>query len=109
MSDVQRILHSAYSFIRGVESNKAAGALTLDHLLQEQIQRLKQAETRVIVDAAGQETGSRPSLWDRLDALEKDVDNVVDAIEQAGDDEDRLSVLGVQDVADDSSDTGATG
>jgi hypothetical protein len=98
MSDVQKILHSAYSFIRGVESNKAASSITLDHLLQEQIDRLQKDSSRDITDSQGQKVDARPSMWDRLDALEKDVDNVVDAVDAAGDDEDRLNDLGLQET-----------
>lgn len=98
MKDIQRVLHSAYAFIRGVEANKSTSSLTLDHLLSEQIQRLKQGETTVILDSAGQDTGSRPSRWDAIDAMVKEVDQVVDATIQAGDDEDRLTSLGLQEA-----------
>ena len=81
---------------RANEANKAIGALTLDHLIEEQIQRLKQGEKRTILDAAGQDTGSRPSRWDQIDAMVKEMDQAIDAIEKAGDDEDRLASIGIQ-------------
>jgi hypothetical protein len=96
MSSIPQILHSAYSFIRGVESNKAAGSLTLDHLLQDQIDRLKQGSVRTIVDSRGNTVDQRISLWDRLDALQQDVEKAVDAVKQAGDDADRLAALGLR-------------
>lgn len=98
MSDIRKVLHSAYAFIRGAETNKATSSLTIDHLIEEQIQRLKQGETRAILDSTGQDTGSRPSRWDVIDALVKNVDQVVDAIENAGDDQDRASSVGLQET-----------
>lgn len=94
--DVRRVLHSAYSFVRSVESNKAISALTLDHMIQAQINRLKKGTTTDILDAAGESLGDRPSRWDQLDALEQEVQSVVNAIEQAGSDPAKLSALGLE-------------
>jgi hypothetical protein len=103
-NSIRQILHSAYSFIRSVESNKAIASLTLDHLIQEQIDSLKKGETRSIVDGKGESVGNRVSRWDRLDALEKDIENAVKAIKDAGGDVDKLKAIGIyeadQDIPD---------
>lgn len=95
MSDLREIIHSAYSYIRSTEVNKAASALTLDHLIQEQIKALKKGETATVTDDTGEAGGGNLSRWDRLDALERSIDQVVQALTDAGDDQDKLSALGV--------------
>jgi len=95
--DTRRILHSAYSFIRSIESNKAAAAVTLDHMIGEQITSLKKQETRDILDGKGESIGKRISKWDALDALEKEITDLVKSIKDAGDDQAKLSALGLND------------
>lgn len=85
MGDLRRSLHSAYSFVRGVEQNRATASLTLNHLLQAQIQRIK----------GGENAGRRPSKLQELEKLEQDMEKVVKAVQDAGDDPDKLEALGV--------------
>lgn len=99
MSDLRKVIHSAYTFIRSQEVNKATASLTLDHLIQEQITRLKKGETRAILDSKGESMGSRVSYLDSLDALEKELKDAVKAIKDAGTDADKLAELGL-DVTD---------
>lgn len=96
--DLREVLHSGYSFVRGVEANKAAASITLDHLIQSQIDDLKSGETTAIIDAQGKTVGGRPSKFDQLDSLKKDIDAVVQAVKDAGSDSDKLASLGVTDL-----------
>jgi len=101
---LRKVLHSAYTFVRSVEVNKASSALTLDHLIQEQIDTVKQSSTRDILDAAGKDIGKRTSKLDDLDTLQKDIEAVVKAVKKAGKDAGKLRELGifeVEPVADD--------
>lgn len=95
MSDLQRVLQSAYSFVRGVEVNKATSSLTLDHMIQEQIKKLKKGESRVLLDAGGDSVGNRVSYLDTLDSLETELSNVVKAVRDAGSDPAKLQALGI--------------
>lgn len=95
MSDLRRVLHSAYSLIRSVEVNKASASLTLDHMIQEQVARLKKGEERALLDAKGSSVGSRISFIDSLDALEKEIADVVKAVKDAGTDPAKLQQLGI--------------
>ena len=94
-ADLHRILHSAYTFVRSYETNQSIAGLTLDHLLREQIQSLKKGEKRVMSDAEGSGIDSRPSRWDQIDYIETMLNKVVETIEKAGDDRDRLLSLGI--------------
>jgi DNA-binding transcriptional regulator YhcF (GntR family) len=96
MSDLRKILHSAYTFIRSQEINKATASLTLDHLIQEQITRLKKGETRAVLDAKGESMGNRISYLDTLDSLEKELSDVIKAVQNAGNDQDKLAELGLE-------------
>lgn len=98
MSDLRRVLHSAYTFIRSVEVNKATASLTLDHLIQEQITRLKKGETTAILDSKGDSLGNRISYLDELDALEKELKDSVKAVKDAGTDADKLAALGIENI-----------
>lgn len=95
MNDLRTTIHSAYSFIRSVESNKAAASLTLDHLIQDHIKRLKKGETTSVIDSRGESVGARTSRWDQLDALEQELNKVVEAMKSAGDDPEKLQALGL--------------
>jgi len=92
---VRKVLHSAYTFVRSVESNKAASALTLDHLIQEQIDAYQQSGKTAILDAAGNNIGNRLSKLDQLDTLSQQIDAVVKSISDAGKDPQKLNELGV--------------
>lgn len=93
--DIRTKLHSAFAFVRGVEVNKATAALTLDHIIQEQINTLKKGELRAVRDGQGTAIDQRPSRWDQLDALGKDIASVVQTISDANDDPDILKHLGI--------------
>lgn len=94
MSDLRSILHSAYAFIRSVEVNKAVASLTLDHLIQEQLNRY-QSKERNVLDAKGASMGNRISYLDALDGLEKDINSVVDALNDKGTDQAKLADMGL--------------
>lgn len=101
---LRKVLHSAYTFVRSVEVNKASAALTLDHLIQEQIDTIKQSSTRAILDAQGKSVGNRTAKLDDLDTLQQEVDAVVKAVKAAGKDAAKLRALGifeVEPIADD--------
>ncbi len=95
MSDLRRVLHSAYTFVRSQEINKATASLTLDHMIQEQINTLKKGQTRAFLDAKGDDDGSRVSYLDSLDTLEKELADVVKAVKDAGSDTEKLAALGI--------------
>ncbi len=99
MSDLRAVIHSAYSYIRSTEVNRSASALTLDHMIQEQISSLKKRENSVVTDPDGESGGQLLSRWDRLDALEKELDQAVQALVDAGDDPEKLQALGVFEAA----------
>jgi hypothetical protein len=72
-----RILHSAYSFVRSREMNKAVASLTLDHLIQEHIESIQGGDTRAMVDSKGQRNNLRPTKLQELDKLENDITDFV--------------------------------
>lgn len=89
------VLHSAYAAVRGSEKSRALSTVTLDHLLQEQIDLIKGGETNVLLGASGSMIGSRLSKLDRLDNIEKQVNDVVAAVEAAGNDPAKLEAIGL--------------
>lgn len=93
--DLRRTLHSAVVFVRSYEANRAVGAVTLGHLVAEQIKLLRPKSRRSIVDAIGASVGNRLSRWDRLDKLLIATKGAVAAVREAGDDADKLTQLGV--------------
>lgn len=95
MSDLRKTLSSAYTFIRSVELNKATSSLTLDHIIQDQIKRLKKTTSRSILDAKGDSVGNRISYLDSLDALEKDLEDSIKAVQDAGSDPEKLKAIGI--------------
>lgn len=84
-SGVEELLQNAYSFVRGVESNRAIATLTLDHLIQEHIDSIEGGEGRNLLDAAGNASGKRLSKLERLDQVERDVTTAIDAIKNRTD------------------------
>lgn len=103
IDDLRITLHSAYTLVRSVESNRSIAAITLDHLIQESIDSIKKGEKRDIIDAKGESVGNRISKIDALEQLEESLNKVVEAVEQAGDDEEKLSALGIYEVAQEES------
>lgn len=91
--DVRTALHSAYTFVRSVEINKAYAVLTLDHMLSEQIAKLKSSSTST------ENSASLPkdhiSRYDQLEDLKKQLDDAVRAVKEAGDDPDKLKAIGI--------------
>jgi hypothetical protein len=79
-----------------VESNKSIAAITLDALIQQHINDLKSGATTAILDAQGQNLGTRASQYDQLTALQNDIDTVVQAVQNAGNDPSTLSDEGIQ-------------
>lgn len=97
-SNFRKSIHSAYSFVRGVEANKAAGSLTLDHLLSEKIRSLKPKSERSLLDASGKDMGMRPSKYDQIEAMEKELSDAIAKVKAAGNDEAKLRNLGIFEV-----------
>lgn len=63
---VQEMLHEAYSTVRGSEMSKSISNVTLDHLLQEQIDSIRGV-------------GQTSSKLSRLRTIEQNIDAVVQA------------------------------
>ncbi len=93
----RNILHSAFTFVRSHEANKATASITLDHVLAQQVQMLKKGETRSIVDAAGNNAGNRPSRYDRLQTLKDDLTKVIKDLQSAKTQEE-LQGMGIYEV-----------
>jgi hypothetical protein len=96
MKNLRQIVHSAYTFIRSIEANKAASGITLDHLIFERIQSIKKDENRFILDSKGEAIGTRPSRLDQLDELEESLNSVISAVQNAGNDPAKLEDLGLE-------------
>jgi hypothetical protein len=96
-SNFRQILHSGYTLIRSIESNKAISSLTMDHLIQGHIDALKPDATRAssLVDDSGQSLGNRTSRWDQIDEVEKLFTKAVEALQAAGDNVEKLEQLGI--------------
>ena len=97
-TDLHSVLHSAYTFVRSMETNSSIAALTLDHLLQDHINALKKGSTTVMSDATGTGIGSRKSRWDQLDELQSQFNSVISSLQNAGNDPEKLQALGVYEV-----------
>lgn len=98
--NLRRTLHSAYSYIRSVESNRATAALTLDHLIQQQIDLIDASSERniVIKDSQGTTTMKKVSKLDSLEKLKSDLETVIQMVKDAGDDTEKLTQLGIYEV-----------
>lgn len=106
--DLRRTIHSAYTFIRSMETNKAIASLTMDHMVQGQIARLKKGSKRTYLDGAGNEVASvtsegnddgvigRSSRYDQLVELQASVESAVQQIIDAGNDVEKLENLGIR-------------
>jgi hypothetical protein len=99
-ASLRLILHSAYSYVRSTEMNSIQGMLTLDHLIDYQIQMLKPDSGRNIYDAKGYMVQQRISRWDRLQQLVDDMDDVVNAVARAGTDPVKLREIGIYEAGD---------
>lgn len=99
--NIEEMLHSAYAAIRGMEQNRSMAPITLDHLLKEHIDAIRGGTNRSIVLAS---TGTRdkksmkvPKLA-ALDAIQRSIDQVVNAVSAAGSDKAKLRDLGLDDA-----------
>lgn len=99
--NLRQTLHSAFAYVRSYEANQATAAITIDQLLDEQIQFLKPDAERTIVDAAGNSMGTRYSRYDRLQDLKNGLDAVVKAVSEAKQDEAVLQSLGIYEAGSD--------
>lgn len=100
----RQILHSGYSFVRSIESNKAISALTMDHLIQGHIDSLKQDSSRSsqLVDDSGKSLGNRISRWDQVDEIEKLFTKAVQTLKDAGSSSEKLANLGIEESVEES-------
>ena len=93
--DIRGTLHSAYSFIRSIEMNKAVTTVTLDNLLQEHLDNLK-GKARAVVDQTGKNTyAERSSRYDQITAIQTRMEAAVEAIKAAKDSPEELQALGI--------------
>lgn len=76
---IQELLHSAYTAVRASETTKSIAALTLDHLLEEQIASIRGGTPLNLLDSAGRPVGVRVSKLAMLTSIELDIDAVVGA------------------------------
>jgi hypothetical protein len=81
--DIRNILHSAFSFVRSIEANRATAAITLDHVLAAQIQFLKKDEKRTMTDATGSSLGDRISKYDQIRLLEDEFAKTMKSLDEA--------------------------
>lgn len=79
-AQLREVLHSAFAYVRATEQNRSTSAITLDHLLQEQVTSIEQDKLPA------------------LDSLEKKLKTAVEAIEDAGTDIEKLKQLGIYEV-----------
>ncbi len=87
MRDARKVLHSAYVTLRSAEMSKAMSSMTLDHFIEEQINRLKGKGTDIQNDSflpltlrSKVKVDVKPSRWDMLESLDSSVKDVVEAI-----------------------------
>jgi hypothetical protein len=94
-SSIQELLQASYSFVRGVEANRATAALTLDHLIQQQIDAIQGGASRALLGASGNTIDVRMSKLSMLDTISQGIDRVVQAVSDAGSDPTKLEALGL--------------
>lgn len=94
-NNVRQILHDTYSFIRSQEANQATASITLDHLIENAINSLKSGSTIQITDSNGNNTGVKASRYDQLTDLASSLNLLVQALQNAGNDSQKLAALGL--------------
>jgi hypothetical protein len=94
-SSAEESIHAAYSYVRGVEKNRALAALTLDHLLNEHILSIEGGDPEYIMSVQGEAASLRIPKLKRIQEVQKHIDNLVAAVEDAGDDAAKLTKLGL--------------
>jgi len=92
---LRRSLAAGFSFIRGVEVNRSTAALTIDHLINEQIRSISHGATREMLDGKGAKYGGRVSKLDAIEVIEENIKAAAKAVRDAGDDVDKLAELGI--------------
>lgn len=102
VGEALRILNSAYAQLKGAEANKAISPYVLDHAIQEQIDSLKAPSSSTgavsAVDtkySTSKTKNPRLAKYDRLLNLQKSLQDIVTAVKNAGNDQDKLSKLGL--------------
>lgn len=105
MSSVYRTqIHEAYTYIRSIEAGKAVSPITLDHLIQKQIQFLKTGSSRPLIDARGENSNyGRISRYDQLKAIKENIQAIVADIKKVGDDPTQLEDKGLTSPSPDDS------
>lgn len=98
--DLRRQLHSAFAFVRSVETNKSLANIELEHLIKEHIENIKSVEAeggkaRTITDYKNQSYGDRLTKIDRLLALQEQMKNVVSTLNSLKDNPDALKAMGL--------------
>jgi hypothetical protein len=94
-SSAEELIHSAYAYVRGVEKNKALAALTLDHLLNEHIIAIEGGDPDYVMSIQGEASAMRLPKLKRIELVQKSIDDLVTAVEAAGDDAAKLVALGL--------------
>jgi hypothetical protein len=97
--ELRKNLHSAYAFVRGVETNKSMANLDLEHLIKEHVDTIKSTKAggtaRAITDYKNQSYGERLTKIDMLDALKESMGKVVDTLSGLKDDPEALKAMGL--------------
>lgn len=96
MPGIRQILSSAYSYVRSQETNQSTSAITLDHLIQSRIDSIKKGAVTQITNSQGDSIGDKPSRYDVLANIQSSMDLLAKALENAGNDPDKLAVLGLE-------------
>lgn len=81
--EILRIIHSAYSLVRGIESRTALEPLSLDHVIQEHLERIQSTSStnsQVAIRSATSSRPKRPTKQETLLALQQDLSRAVNAI-----------------------------
>lgn len=94
-ASAEELIYGAIASVRGAEKNRAMAALTLDHLLYEQIQRIEGGDPNFITSVESRPVSQRTPKLEQLDAIKRSIDDLVSAVEQAGDDPAALHALGL--------------
>lgn len=102
VGEITRALQAAYAQLKGAEANKALVPYSLDHAIQEQIDSLKtdSSSTGAVsaVDtkySTSKSKRKKPTKYERLLAVQSDLQKIVDTVKKAGDDPAKLSKLGL--------------
>ena len=67
--ELRRALNNAYAFVLGEQSTQSFNALTYEELADEQIERIE-----------GPGTEARPNALERIDLIERDLENAIEQI-----------------------------